>query len=62
MEHLQSIRDIMKFRDDLNDEEITELFSMAKEQILDGEDPTEVLEEVFGLETDYLFDDELRIW
>ena len=43
-------------RDQLSEEEADLLILQAKQMILDGEDPEEVLYEEFGLEPDYIED------
>jgi len=48
-------RDIMK-RDGLSSEEADELINEAKQRVLDGENPEEILYSDFGLEPDYFFD------
>ena len=41
-----------------SEEEIDAGFELAKEMLTEGEDPEQVLQEVFGLEPDFLFDEE----
>lgn len=53
---LDSIRSILKTRDDMDDEDINEMFKDAKQQFEDGADPEEILLNDFGLEPDYVFD------
>lgn len=62
MEKLGTIREILARRDGLSKEEIDEALEEARERIQEGKDPEEVLAEEFGLEPDYIFDDELGIW
>lgn len=59
---METIRSILHHRDDLSDGEITELFEDARAAISDGEDPEEVLADLFGLELDFIYDDELAIF
>ena len=62
-EYMESIRTALKSRDGLSDSGVDHLMSEARALISDGEDPEEVLHEVFGLEPDYMFDDEfMAIW
>jgi hypothetical protein len=58
-QHLESISAILQRRDGLTPREASEIISIARERIRDGEDPEEVLAEEFGLEPDYIFDREL---
>jgi hypothetical protein len=46
---------IMK-RDELTREDALALIDEAKQAVVDGEDPEEVLLDHFGLEPDYIFD------
>lgn len=55
---MESIREVMKARDGLDDEEVDEMMEWAREMMEEGMEPEEVLEELFGLEPDYVFDDE----
>ena len=43
-------------RDGLSVDEAREMVEEARERVLEGEDPEEVLAEEFGLEPDYVFD------
>ena len=43
-------------RDGLSVDEAWEMVEEARERVLEGEDPEEVLAEEFGLEPDYVFD------
>jgi len=56
---METIREILKRRDGASDSECDEMLGEARERILNGDDPEEVCEEEFGLEPDYIFDDEL---
>jgi hypothetical protein len=53
---LESIKEILMRRDGMTSEEAEELIDEAREWIFLGADPSEVLEEEFGLEPDYIFD------
>ena len=56
---METIRQIIRRRDNENDDVIDEMFAAAKQAIHDlGEDPDDVLREEFGLEPDYMFDEE----
>lgn len=61
MEHLRSIRETIKQRDDCDDSDVDDMLAEVKELILDGEDPEEALAQVFGLEPDYVYDPELGL-
>ena len=52
----ESLRDVIMRRDGLSADEVDELIDEAREAINEGEDPSEVLAEVFSLEPDYIFD------
>lgn len=58
----ETIRQIIRRRDKLSENEIDDMFADFREQFENGEDPEELLQEVFGLEPDYIFDKELAIW
>lgn len=59
---MRSVRDTIKLRDDCSDTDVDFMFAEAAELIAecieDGGAVDEVLLEVFGLEPDYLCDDE----
>lgn len=55
---METIREIIATRDGLGPNAIDDLFAEAQVQITDGVDPEEVIADVFGLEPDYLFDEE----
>jgi hypothetical protein len=48
-------KDIMQ-RDGLTSEEADEMINDARERVMEGENPDEILHEDFGLEPDYIFD------
>ena len=62
MSDTETIRQILMRRDQVTAAEVTEMLEEARERIRAGEDPEEVLAEEFGLEPDYVFDDELGVW
>ena len=64
MEHekLETIRQVLVRRDRLEAEEIDDAIAEARDRIGAGEDPEEVLAEEFGLEPDYIWDDELGVF
>jgi hypothetical protein len=47
---------ILMQRDGISQAEAEELVGDAKQRVLDGEDPEEILLEDFGLEPDFVFD------
>ena len=60
---LESIREILRRRDNLSEGEIDALFEEFREAIEeDPEDPEELIQMIFGLEPDYLFDRELGLF
>jgi hypothetical protein len=56
---MESVRDIIKRRDRKTDADVDEDFAELAIVPADGTDPEEALAEVFGLEPDYFFDDEV---
>ena len=57
---LDTIRSILRTRDQSSESDIDDLFANATDDIADGIDPEDVLADTFGLEPDYLFDGEFR--
>lgn len=55
---LDTIRSILRTRDQASESDIDDLFDVATDEIADGLDPEDVLADTFGLEPDYLFDGE----
>lgn len=53
---VESLKKVIMERDGLSEDEADELITLAKECVQDGEDPEEVLSDMFGLEPDYIFD------
>ena len=51
-----SIKRILIERDGMSEEEAEELLAEARELVLNGADPEEILLSDFGLEPDYVFD------
>ncbi len=60
---MDSIRSIIKRRDNLDDVEINMMFQEFRTLFAggEGEDPEELLSDIFGLEPDYIFDPELGV-
>lgn len=53
---MESLKKVLMKRDRLSSGEADELIREARERVLAGEDPEEILFEEFGLEPDYVFD------
>lgn len=53
---MSELKSVIMTRDNLTSEEADEQIAEARQAILDGEDPEQVLEDYFGLEPDYVFD------
>lgn len=53
---MESLREVLMRRDDMTEAQADEAIAEAKQAVLDGENPEEVLEDYFGLESDYIFD------
>lgn len=52
----ETLKEVIMRRDGLSSDEADDLIDEAKQAVLEGEDPEEVLSEMFGLEPDYFFD------
>ena len=55
---LDTIRSILRTRDQASESDIDDIFTAATDDIADGLEPEDVLADTFGLEPDYLFDAE----
>ncbi len=53
---MSELKQVLMNRDGLSASEAEEQINDAKERVLEGEDPEEILYEEFGLEPDYIFD------
>lgn len=53
---METLAQVLKRRDQLDDAEIHELINDARLRVWAGDDPEEVLADEFGLEPDYVFD------
>jgi hypothetical protein len=53
---VESLKAVLMCRDGLSAAEAQEQIDEAKERVLAGEDPEEILYEDFGLEPDYIWD------
>ena len=56
---MYSVRDTLKHRDQAIDSEIDDLLAEYHMLVAEGEDPEEMIQELFGLEPDYIFDPEI---
>lgn len=52
---METLKQVIMRRDGLSSQEADDLIDEAKERVLQGEDPEEILAEDFGLEPDYFF-------
>lgn len=52
----ESLLEVLMRRDELSEAEAREQIEDARQRVLEGEDPEEVLREEFGLEPDFIFD------
>lgn len=52
----ESLHEVLMRRDGLSAREASRQIWEAKERVIAGEDPEEVLADEFGLEPDYIFD------
>jgi hypothetical protein len=55
----ETVREIIRRRDDADDDTIWGMFEALADAIGAGDDPEDALAEEFGLEPDYLLDDEV---
>lgn len=53
---MTDLRRIVKERDEVTDEEFEHMVDEARDCLDSGEDPQDVLQEIFGLEPDYIMD------
>lgn len=53
---MEPLKTVIMRRDGLTDAEADELIEEARDLVHAGEDPEEVLSDLFGLEPDYIFD------
>lgn len=52
----ESLLETLMRRDELSEAEAREQIEDARQRVLDGEDPEEILYDEFGLEPDFIFD------
>ena len=60
MTELEPLRTTIKRRDDLTDDDFDEMLEEFKDCLEIGEDPEEALQEVFGIEPDWFWDNEIQ--
>lgn len=53
---METLKEVLMRRDDMTSEQADEAINEARERVMEGEDPEEILQEEFGLEPDYVFD------
>lgn len=53
---METLKEILMRRDGLSAAEAQDLIDEARERVLEGEDPEEILLDDFGLEPDYVRD------
>jgi hypothetical protein len=53
---MSELKRVIMQRDGISEAEADDLIDEAKKEVMAGADPEEVLEEMFGLEPDYIFD------
>ena len=54
----KTVREIIRRRDDASDSEVNDMFEDLSIMIAGGDEPEDALAEVFGLEPDYLLEDD----
>jgi len=53
---MESLKQVLMRRDNMTEDEAMQLIREGKKEVEDGNDPEEVLLDLFGLEPDYIFD------
>ena len=53
---MKTLKEVLMSRDGLSAAEADEQIDAAREEVMEGYDPEEILRENFGLEPDYVFD------
>lgn len=53
---METLKKTLMRRDGISANEADELIADAKERIMEGEDPEDILYDEFGLEPDFIFD------
>lgn len=67
MNEMKSVRETLKERDGISDEEFDVILAGFKEELAEweegnGDDPEELIADWFGLEPDYMMDTELGLF
>jgi hypothetical protein len=57
---METVREIIKRRDSATDQDVDDLFEGFADEVRMGEDPEDAIAEWFGLEPDYLWDEEVQ--
>ena len=52
----ETLKQVLMRRDGLSAAEADKMIAEARERVLEGEDPEEILHDDFGLEPDYIWD------
>ena len=52
----ETLKQVIMRRDELTSDEADALIAEAKQEVADGADPEQVLEDMFGLEPDYFWE------
>lgn len=52
----KSLKQVLMERDNMTEQEALDAIQQARELVIAGDDPEEVLEQEFGLEPDYIMD------
>ena len=53
---MTTLRKIIITRDNMEETDFDDLIQEARDMFIEGEDPDEILSDLFGLEPDYIFD------
>jgi len=53
---MESLKQVLMRRDNMTEDEAVQLINEGKKEVEEGNDPEEVLFDLFGLEPDYIFD------
>ena len=53
---METLKQVLMRRDGLSAAEAQDLIDEARERVLEGEDPEEILHDDFGLEPDYVWE------
>lgn len=56
MAQMTELKRVLMQRDDLTERQADRLINDAKQRVIEGENPEDILRDEFGLEPDYFFD------